>query len=246
MAFHIQNWNRLSSSANEPLVNQLDPVTGVQTFRPGCYRVYNYYGVTYTAGAITGDSQATMQAAGYFNDVAYDLQVNDQIVCYSASENTYQTYQVTAISAAGVVTITALDGGVIQVALTAANMLAMNGAPVLVMAAPGANRAILVRNWSLTMSTGPGPVVYANGGAIGLEYTNTAALAGTLASATIPATVLTTGTPNNLGYAGQPAAFGIASALKANAPLYISNDTAAFINGDGTVLLTIDYRIVPA
>ena len=166
MAFRIQNWNRMSASANEPLVTI--PPTGTIVQRDGSFRVYNYFGVTYTAGAITGDSQATMATVSYFDTVAFDLQVGDLILAYSASENTYQYYQVTAISAANVVTVAIypLVGNHIEadVTIASADVLTLNSAPPTLVAAPGAGFFIQVHDVALIMDFG------------GIAYTDTGVL----------------------------------------------------------------------
>ncbi len=229
MAFILQNWGKSSVSANEPVSSG-----GVVLGAP---REYSYY---------TLDTQAVVSGtANYFSAVVESLFPGDLIRVYSATDLTSISYIVTAASINPVSVVIAMGGiAVANINLTSANLLAMYGAPVLVMAAPGAGKAIIVQNWTLTMLTGPGPVVYANGGAIGLQYDATAHLAGLAASATVAATALTTGTPNNLALGYGPATFALASVLKTNVPIYISNDTAAFINGDGTAILSIQYRIV--
>jgi hypothetical protein len=232
----------------------VDPITGNTLFKPGCYRIYSYYGVTYTANALTGDTQLTMQAAGYFNNVSGDLQVGDLIIAWSAIDNNYQVYQVTTVIVQGVsvnvlVVPTSLNpaaGTSIVVPVTAAQLLGMNAAPVLMLPAPGLGYAYQIIEWAVNMITAGAPTVYANGGPLVLEYGNAAAGAGPVASATIPATVLTTGTPNNIGMAGTAAGFAQASAGIVNTAIYLSNTTAAFINGTGIANILIDYRIIPA
>jgi hypothetical protein len=258
MAFNIQNLARASVSMQEPLTPIFNPTIipgappvpagSIVVDQNGCFRDWNYYGITYTVtngvSAISGDSQATMAASGYFNDAANQLQVGDLIKCYSASLDTYQVYQVIGISAAGVVTTFPVGSSTVDVLLTSANLLGMFAAPVLVIPAPGANRTYQITNWSLSTQPVTGPVVYAGGGPVGLQYGNTVNLGGPAASATIPATVLTTGTPANLGMAGAAAAFGIAAAAKVNAGIYISNTTAAFTGGNSTAILSITYETI--
>lgn len=247
MTFHIGNWARMSVSGNEPIITQVDPITGLILNRPGCFRKYAYFAATYTAGALTGDSQATVTVAGYFNPVSGDLQIDDLIQVFSPFDGTYVWYQVTAVTTPtnANVTITPLaaNGTSITVPLTSAQILGMNAAPVLIIPAPGPGLVIQVINWQINMITAGVPTDYAGGGAIGLEYGAAVADAGPLASATIPATVFTTGTPNNLGMAGGAAAFGAASAAYVNEPIYISNATGAFTTGTSIATVTVHYFI---
>jgi hypothetical protein len=250
MAFFIQNWSRVTTSGNEPLVNQLSNQTATlnQTVAVlGCYRIYSYYGATYTANAVTGDSQATMAAAGYFNAVSADLSIGDLIIAYSLSDNTYQTYAVTAVITPTVANVTIIATAIDPVAtftLTAAQVLAMTAGPIAApnLPAPGAGLVYQVTNWAINMITGGAPTVYANGSAIQLTYGN----GGPLAAATIPATVLTTGTPNNLGMAGGAAAFGAASAAYVNTGIFITTAGAAFINGTSPITVSVNFRVLQA
>jgi len=65
---------------------------------------------------------------------------------------------------------------VVEVSLTAAQLNGMYATPVQVIAAPGANKAILVNHAVLNMTFVSAQ--YAAGGVVGLQYGNTAHLAG--------------------------------------------------------------------
>lgn len=104
MAFTIQNWSRLSASANEPITTvQIDPLPAPATL-VGCFRKYGYYSPL--------DNQVATQVAGYFNNlvagggVAYDLVTDDVIEVFSAIENTLVKLRVT--NTAGVITTAVL------------------------------------------------------------------------------------------------------------------------------------------
>ena len=89
-----------------------------------------------------------------------------------------------------------------------------------------------------------GTAQYAAGGAIGLERANTAHLAGpaastTLAGATFDGYAASNNfelTPDNTDTVANISGAGI----------WLSNDTAAFTTGDGSLLMTINYDVVAA
>ncbi len=122
--------------------------------------------------------------------------------------------------------------------LSSANILAMYGAPVLLIAAPAAGKNIVVHRSMVKMVTTS--TQYANGGAVGLQLGNTVHGAGTLVAATIAAGVVNAaaGTsytiPAPAGYTGL-AATG----------LYISNDTGPLDNPTPTAVPTIVPTGVP-
>jgi hypothetical protein len=122
------------------------------------------------------------------------------------------------------------------VSLSAANILAMNGAPVTLIPAPGANRIIIVDH--ILVKVVRTSTQFANGGAVEFRYTNGA---GAKVSADMSATLIT-------GAAGTAyaAVRGVTTELTpvANAPVVITNATAAFITGTGTAKVYIQYRIV--
>lgn len=120
------------------------------------------------------------------------------------------------------------------VSLTSANILAMNGAPVVVLAAPGEGKAIVVKNCVFIFdSTG---TAYANGGVVYLSYNNTTPITNNAA-----ATLITGGDKvyqlNSLAAAG-----GINTLV--NTAVTVTNDTAPFITGTGVARLLIEYDVV--
>ena len=246
MAFNLQNWARTSVSANEPL--SIQTLNGVTIALNGCFRTYNYYGITYTGGAVTGDSQATMFAADYFDDVAYDLQINDLITCWSALDLTYQQYEVIQVTGGNgqpQVILAPLGNLTAVVVLTAAQVIAMNAAPVQIVAAPGVGTSYQVINWSVNMRPlAAGAVAYTGGTNVVLQYNNTAAGAGTQAAAPIPGTAITGGTVSRTGMGGAVTAFGGLTSLVANQPIFISNTGTAFATGNGTVVIEMTYEIL--
>jgi hypothetical protein len=112
----------------------------------------------------------------------------------------------------------------------------MNGAPVTLIAAPGATKIILVESILLKMVTSA--TGYANGGAVEFRYTDGS---GAKVSADIAAAVITAGAGTSYTHVG-----GVIASLTPvlNAALVITNADAPFITGTGTGVISIKYRIV--
>lgn len=146
--------------------------------------------------------------------------------------------------AANTIATSSLDPTTIQyvrVPMTAAQWNGMYGAPYLLVAAPGANKIIVVKQALMSMTFVAAQ--YANGGVVGLQYDSTVHGAGTLASGTVAAATVQ-------GYAASSCTSvgGVvtssANTTTVNKGLYLSNDTAAFDTGDGTWNIFIWYSIV--
>lgn len=235
MALTIQNWARASVSASEPLVTLTSGVV------VGCFRQYNYY---------TADSQATVAASGYFNaGVAYggvsaDIVTGDYVNVYSTADGTLLTYRLTNTS--GVVTSSLTGSGVVRatLSLTAAQLIAGYATPILALAAPGANR--MYTDVSAQFNFTYGSAQFTTGGNLGLQYGNTANLAGTKATSVLTNTQVN-GIAASSAAAIIPATVAPAAVASiVNAGLYLSNDTAAFAVGTGTtIFVNINARIVP-
>jgi hypothetical protein len=121
--------------------------------------------------------------------------------------------------------------------LTNAQILALEATPIQVIAAPGAGSLIQVLGWALeNLNTG---TAYVNGGAIELTYGS----GGGLAAATVAATFLTspTATETITANGGSAAAAGTASV---NEGIFITNATAPFITGTGTMKVWISYNVL--
>jgi hypothetical protein len=129
----------------------------------------------------------------------------------------------------------------VKVPVTAAQFNAAYATPLVMIAAPGANLQIVVKQAVFAMTFVSAS--YANGGATGLQYDNVAHLAGTLATATVPgATIDAYGASSNVGVAGAVAS-GLSSAT-VNKAIYLSNDTAPYITGDSTWEMHLWYSVV--
>lgn len=132
---------------------------------------------------------------------------------------------------------------VVEVSLTAAQFNGMYATPVQVVAAPGANKVIVVNHVVLNMTFVSAQ--YAAGGAVGLQYGNTAHLAGAPASATEAATDFTGAAASTIFRFGAGLSTGAAVSAAANTAVYISNATAAFTTGDSTFKAWIYYEVLP-
>lgn len=234
MAFLLQNWARASVSGNEPITTLASAVV------VGCFREYNYY---------TADTQAVVAASGYFNlgvaysGVANDLVTGDLIKVYSTTDGSLATYIVTVT--AGVVTVLAISTSVqASVTLTAAQVNGADAAPVQILPAPGAGRMYVLDNSGFSLVY---VAQFANGGAQGLQYGNTAALGGIKATATLAGATFA-GLVASSTYTLIPVSVApTAAANMVNQGIFFSNDTAPFINGAGsTLIVSARARIVPA
>ncbi len=132
---------------------------------------------------------------------------------------------------------------VAEVSLTAAQFNGMYATPVQVIAAPGSNKVVVVDSCVLNMTYGAAQ--FASGGAVGLQYGNTAHLAGPAASATEAATDFTGASASTLFRIGGGLSTGAALATATNAAVYISNATGAFTTGDSTFKVWVWYKIIP-
>jgi len=125
--------------------------------------------------------------------------------------------------------------------LSAAQLIAMYTTPVQVIAAiPG--KTIWVDSYDFTMTRTS--TAFTGGGALRVQYSNTANGAGTGTSATIAATVVTGAAGVTYTHRINSDISDFASASVAGIGLYISNQTAAFAAGTGTAVLTIRYFVL--
>lgn len=124
------------------------------------------------------------------------------------------------------------------ISVSSANILAMNGAPVTLIAAPPTGFLLLVSSITLEMTTTA--TAYANGGVVSFVYHggSTAAHSGT-----IPAAVVTAGAGTTFTMLG-PATGSNGTTIPTATALDITNGTAPFITGTGTAKAIIAYRVV--
>ena len=121
------------------------------------------------------------------------------------------------------------------VTLTAAQIIAMNGAPVTILPAPAAGQVLVIDQIIAQMK--PGGTQFTGGGAVTFQYHATAVVPH---SGNIPAATITSATgsenvvPPPTGTIQPPAATGVD----------ITNATAAFATGNGTLVVTVFYSII--
>lgn len=235
MTFTVQNWCRASASANEPLYTLADASI------TGCFRDYNYY---------TADSQATVSASGYFNlGVAYngvgtEVVSGDYVSVYSTVDGSRVLYRLT--NTAGVIT-SAIAAGSYSVSstlsLTAAQFIAGYAAPIVALAAPGANR--MYTNVSAAFAMTYGSAQFTTGGAVGFQYGSSANLAGTKVTSTLAAATLNGLTASSVWTLIPAVVAPVATATGVNAAVYLSNDTAAFAVGTGaTFVIQVSANVI--
>lgn len=131
--------------------------------------------------------------------------------------------------------VTAVSGQVTQVALTAAQITTLHSAPVSLVAAPGAGKAILVHGTTVQFKYGT--TQFTGGGAVNPVYhgATTNLLSGSVAAATIQAAASATVS------CGAEAA---ALALSSNTGVDLYAGTADFAAGDSTAIVTIWYDVI--
>jgi hypothetical protein len=129
------------------------------------------------------------------------------------------------------------------VALTAAQFNAMYATPVLLLAAPGSGKSILID--SMIFDIAFNSAAWANGGVVGAQYDNTDHLGGVVASGTVNASVFTSIATNlYVSCVGSTGLLNGDPATIANTAVYLSNATAPFITGNSTMNVVIKYRVV--
>lgn len=126
------------------------------------------------------------------------------------------------------------------VAITAAQFNGMYVAPKLLIAAPGANKLLVLHRLDLLMTYVSAN--YAAGGVAAVQYDSTANGAGVIASTTLSAATfqaaVSTGFVFNLGVVPQTFSTCV------NKGFYLSNVTGAFTTGDSTFIAHVWYSII--
>ena len=127
-----------------------------------------------------------------------------------------------------------------SVTVSAADFIAMAATPKLIITAPGANRLIRVMDvrYEFNFQT----VQYTGGGVVALQYDDTPAGAGVLASATIANTVFNGFAADSTVGAAGASATSLSSAT-VNQGIYLSTPTT-FADGDGIVYVHVTYETV--
>lgn len=135
------------------------------------------------------------------------------------------------------------------VAITAAQWNGMYAAPKLLIAAPGANKLIVLSQMALLMTFVS--AAYAAGGVVAAQWDSTVHGAGQHASNTEAAADFFAAASSafifegNSGNAATTDGGLVPFAANVNKGLYLSNLTGAFTTGDGTWVAHLWYRIIP-
>jgi hypothetical protein len=126
----------------------------------------------------------------------------------------------------------------IQVALTAANIIAMRTTPVSLIPAPGAGKIVIVD--SILAKVVRTATAFTGGGAVEFRYTDAS---GAKVSADLAASLITGAAGTAHAHVG-----GIEASITpvANAPIVITNADAVFAAGTGTANISISYRVITA
>lgn len=241
MAFSINGINRVSAGAN----------TNAPAF-------HSYYSAT--------DNGATIAGSGYFNDYAENLRVGTFIyvrasdgpgfyyvtaVTPNVTTSALATIGVGGVGSAnfqagavdtaalgdGAVTSDKVAEGMIQhatVIASDADVQGMHVTPIELVATPGAGKKI--HPMRVTYNVDYGGVVFADGGAIHVQYDDTTLGAGPKATGTQSAASLIGATADTT-FALTPVDTTLVDATTLNTPLCLSNATGAFTGGTGTELI---------
>ena len=226
MAFDIQYLGRVSTSGNAQALG-----------------VFSYNGTS------TGSNEAvaTIVAAGYFNNLQQNLtsgsesgplQVGDVLHIHGNDAN--GMYVVTSITTNVTIATYAAIGSInsaqvvdtliqhAQVDLTLAEFIATYTTSHELVAAPGANKKLIMHRGSLWINYGG--TVLAGGGAMHVQYDSTANGAGTKASGTLAAATLIAATADT-SFGFEPVNTTLVDSTTLNKGLYLAMATADFTGG---------------
>lgn len=155
------------------------------------------------------------------------------------------------IAASGTAGLT-VDGGapatgllqVATVSLSAAQFNGMYAAPVVLIAAPGANNLIVVDMMQLIMTFVS--TQFAAGGIVAAQYDNTANGLGVAATNTEAAADFAAAASATFAFRGVSGntVGALPFSTTVNKGLYLSNQTGAFTTGNGTFVVKVYYRVV--
>ncbi len=131
-----------------------------------------------------------------------------------------------------------------SVAVTAAEFNGGYAAPKLLIAAPGANKMIIVERMEMVMTYVS--AAFASGGVVFAQYDSTANGAGVKATNTEAAADFFAVASNVFAFLGTSGSTvgALPFSTCANKGLYLSNATGAFTTGDSTFVVKVHYRII--
>jgi len=157
------------------------------------------------------------------------------------------------LAADAVTTAKILDGNVtsakladtllhyVAVPITAAEFNGMYAAPKILVAAPGANKLLVLDKVQLAMTFVA--AAYAAGGVAAVQYDVTANGAGVIASTTLSAATFQAAASTAWNFNAGVVAETFTTCV--NKSLALSNITGAFTTGDGTMVAHVWYKIIP-
>jgi len=196
--------------------------------------IYQVATVDRDAGTVTTQSFTTAGSVGTSN-------ITDLAVTTAKIDDLAVT---TGKIAANAVTSAKLDAAVLQyatVAITAAQFNGMYAAPKLLIAAPGANKLIVVERMVLAMTYVSAN--YAAGGVVAAQYDSTVHGGGVLATNSEAAADFQAAASTSFMFNGDVVLAPFSTSV--NKGLYLSNATAAFTTGDSTFVAHIWYKVIP-
>ena len=259
MTFQIQNFARVSVSANEDITDIQSTIAKDSETQQrliidtqGCFRKHHYFskvrnlpGSATNPATVIGDNQATIATPGYFDAIVNDLQQYDLIEVYSAFDGSRATYMVTALnSTTPKVSVSLLNSNNLASKLfVRADILGMYTAPVVVI--PAVAGSIIVVDSAIFKSSAG--TAYGDGGVIFLQYGNTANGGGTKATGTAAATLLTTANGAMIANVTRSTAPALANTVD-SLGVYITNATGVFTGAAVTqqLGLYVTYSIYPS
>jgi hypothetical protein len=214
-------------------------------------------------GIVTTANLATITTAGYFtnetdnvnliNNGVWEWEDEDLVLIYYATNKIgYFTFNATTQSfvslaaSANSVDFSQLSLSVLQTAvvpLTSAQIKGMYATPVQLLPAPGIGKLLIIDSiiWDMAFGTAQ----YVAGGIITAQYGNTIHGNGTAASGEMGASTLNSCSANAfLSNGGNGSNLFVGSLMSLNTAIYLSNQFAAFINGDSSATLYIRYYVL--
>lgn len=203
--------------------------------------------------ASTADGLATITTAGYMTDLgqAGIVKPNDLLYINYSDTSVFPLnvgesailglFQVTYSTGVWSLSAQAFSSLEADVAITAANFNGMYAAPKLLLAAPGANKLIVVDRAELVLTYGSAQ--YAAGGVVAIQYDSTVNGAGVAASSTQAAAGFT-GAAASTTYLFNGSTVVAPFSTTVNKGLYLSNLTQAFTTGDSPMVMKVHYHVI--
>jgi len=133
----------------------------------------------------------------------------------------------------------------ITIPMTAADWIAMYNTPLLLLPAPGPGKVIYLMNTLYIVTYGT--MQYTSGGNAAIQYGNTPALGGVLASYAIASATINATNVSSLYDPGTNGALQTTDnplSEAENLGLYLTNDTGSYASGNSTFLVNLWYTII--